>query len=154
MATTTIRPTIDTRRTASAPGRPIDLANATQAILRIGTGLLFFQHGAPKLFGWFGGFGEPGVTAPLFSLFGLAGVLEVFGGILIAIGFLTRPVAIVLALEMIIAFVKAHLPNGWVPIMNQGELALLYMVVFVFLVGNGAGPASVDRWLASRRRGL
>lgn len=129
------------------------MARATHAILRIGTGLLFFHHGVPKLFGWFGGFGEPGATAPLFSIYGLAGVLEVFGGILIMIGLFTRPVAIVLALEMIIAFVKAHLPNGWVPIMNQGELALLYMLVYVFLAGNGAGPASVDSWIASRRRG-
>ena len=60
-------------------------------LLRVVTGLLFFQHGAQKLLGWFGGFGETG-TAPLMSLMGLAGVLELAGGILIMIGFLTQPV--------------------------------------------------------------
>lgn len=127
---------------------------ATHALLRIGAGLLFFQHGAPKLFGWFGGFGrEPGATADLFSLMGLAGVLEVFGGILIAIGLLVRPVAAIVALEMIIAYFKSHVPRGWVPYENGGELALLYMFVWIFLVANGAGPWSVDHWIGSRRAG-
>ena len=123
---------------------------AAHAILRIGTGLLFFQHGAPKLFGWFGGMGPEGGRAELFSLMGLAGILEVFGGLLIVLGLFTRPVAAILALEMIIAYFKAHFPEGWVPIQNRGELALLYMLVWIFLVGNGAGPLSLDRWIRSR----
>lgn len=127
------------------------LAGTTHAILRIGAGLLFFHHGAPKLFGWFGGMGGEGGTAELVSLMGLAGILEVFGGLLIAIGLLTRPVAAIVAIEMLIAYFRAHLPQGWVPIENDGELALLYMVVWVFLAGNGAGPFSVDGWLRSRR---
>lgn len=122
----------------------------THAILRIGAGLLFFQHGAPKLFGWFGGFGPEGGSAELFSLMGLAGVLEVFGGLLIAIGLLTRPVAAIVGLEMVIAFFRAHVPRGWVPYENGGELALLYLCVWIFLVGNGAGPWSVDGWLQGR----
>lgn len=132
--------------------RPFDLAGATHAVLRIGAGLLFFLHGAPKLFGWFGGMGPAGGSAELFSLMGLAGVLEVFGGLAIALGVLTRPVAVVLALEMLIAYFMAHAPQGPVPYANGGELALLYLVVWIFLAGNGAGPWSVDAALRGRGR--
>lgn len=120
------------------------IAGATHALLRIGAGLLFFMHGAPKLFGWFGGMGPEGGSAELVSLMGLAGVLEVFGGLLIALGFLTRPVAVVLALEMLIAYFYAHVPRGPIPYTNGGELALLYFCVWAYLAGNGAGPLSVD----------
>ena len=123
------------------------IAGATHALLRIGAGLLFFMHGAPKLFGWFGGMGPEGGSAELVSLMGLAGVLEVFGGLLIALGFLTRPVAVVLALEMLIAYFRAHAPQGPIPYTNGGELALLYFCVWAYLAGNGAGPLSVDRRL-------
>jgi putative oxidoreductase len=132
------------------PRRSFDLAGATHAVLRIGAGLLFFLHGAPKLFGWFGGMGPAGGSAELFSLMGLAGVLEVFGGLLIAVGFLTRPVAVLLAAEMLAAYVMAHAPQGPIPYSNGGELALLYLVVWIFLAGNGAGPASADARLARR----
>lgn len=127
-----------------------DLAGATHAILRIVAGALYCMHGMPKLFGWFGGMGEAGGPAPLVSLMGLAGVLEVFGGILILLGLFTRPVAAILALEMIIAYFMAHLPRGLIPYLNGGELALLYMGVWIFLAGNGAGAWSLDRRL---RRG-
>lgn len=132
--------------TAGSPG----LAGATHAILRIIAGALFCMHGMPKLFGWFGGMGEAGGSAPLFSLMGLAGVLEVFGGLLILLGLFTRPVAVILALEMITAYFMAHLPQGPVPYLNGGELALLYLSVWIFLAGNGAGPWSLDRMM---RRG-
>ena len=127
------------------------LAGTTHAILRILAGALFCMHGMPKLFGWFGGMGEAGGSAPLFSLMGLAGVLEVFGGLLILLGLFARPVAVILALEMIIAYFMAHLPRGPVPYLNGGELALLYMSVWIFLAGNGAGPWSLDRMM--KRRG-
>ncbi len=107
--------------------------------------LLFMEHGAQKLLGWFGGFGNtPGATAPLFSQMGLAGVLELFGGLLIVLGLFTRPVALVLMLEMITAYFIAHLPQGGWPIENGGELALLYALVWAFLATNGPGPYSVD----------
>jgi putative oxidoreductase len=125
------------------------VGGAAHAILRIGAGLLFFLHGAPKLFGWFGGMGPEGGSAELFSLMGLAGVLEVFGGLAIVLGVLTRPVAIVLAIEMIVAYFMAHAPQGPIPYANGGELALLYGFVWIFLAGNGAGPASADRALAA-----
>ena len=76
----------------------------THAILRIAAGLLFMEHGAQKWFGWFGGMGSPGVSAPLMSQLGAAGVLEVVGGALLVIGLFTRPVAAVLLFEMIVAY--------------------------------------------------
>lgn len=75
---------------------------------------------------------------------GLAGVLELAGGLLLVLGLFVRPVALILAVEMIVAFVQAHLPQGGLPIENGGELALLYALIFVFLAARGAGPVSVD----------
>jgi putative oxidoreductase len=122
----------------------------TVALLRIVAGLLFFQHGAQKLFGWFGGFMEPGGTAELFSLMGLAGVLETFGGLLILLGLFTRPVAFVLAGEMAAAYFMAHAPNALWPIQNGGESAALFAFIFLFFSANGSGPFSLDRMIAGR----
>lgn len=127
------------------------LAGPTHALLRIGAGLLFMQHGAQKLFGALGGMGGQGQKAELMTQMGLAGILEFFGGLLIAIGLATRPVAAVLFLQMLVAYFQAHMPQGAVPILNGGELALLYALIWAFLVGNGAGPLSVDAALAGRR---
>ena len=102
------------------------------------------EHGLQKLFGMFGGMDGAGATVTLVSQFGLAGVLETFGGLLLVLGLLTRPVAFVLAVEMLVAFLQIHLPRGGVPLQNGGELPLLYMLVFLFLVGHGAGRASLD----------
>ncbi|HEX6939028.1 MAG TPA: DoxX family protein [Longimicrobiales bacterium] len=126
-------------------------APAAHAILRIAAGLLFMQHGVQKLFGWLGGFGQPGATAELFSLMGLAGVIEFFGGILIVLGLLTRPVAVVLVLQMLVAYAMAHMSQALFPIQNGGEPALLYAIVFALFAAFGAGPASVDGVLARRR---
>jgi putative oxidoreductase len=123
-------------------------AGVTHAVLRIGAGLLYMQHGCQKLFGWFGGMGGPGKTVELMSQFGLAGVLETFGGLLLVLGLFTRPVALVLALEMLVAFFQVHFPQGGFPIENKGEVPLLYMLVWAFFAGNGAGPFSLD----NRRR--
>ena len=128
--------------------RPMMLGPYTHAALRIGAGLLYLQHGLQKLLGLFGGMGPNGETAPLISQMGLAGVLETFGALLIVLGLLTRPVALLLALEMMVAYFQAHFPRGGFPLENGGELALLYMLVWVFLAGNGAGPFSLD----ARRR--
>ena len=124
---------------------------ATHVVLRVAVALLFMQHGVQKLFGWLGGMGGTGGTVELASLPGIAGVLEVFGGALILLGLLTRPVALVLAGEMIAAYSIAHLPQGGFPIQNQGELALLFGAAFLFLMGNGAGPWSIDHWIGERR---
>jgi putative oxidoreductase len=129
----------------SLTARAWDFAPTAVAILRIGTGLLFMQHGLQKLFGLFGGFGgAPGATAPLASLMGVAGALELVGGLLLILGLFVRPVAFILAVEMIVAYVQAHLPQGGMPIQNGGELALVYALIFFFLAARGAGPISVD----------
>jgi putative oxidoreductase len=119
------------------------LRGITHAILRIGSALLFIEHGLQKVFGVMGGFGGGG-TAPLVSLFGLAGYMELAGGVLLIVGFLTRPVAAVLLAEMIVAFFYAHFPMGGWPVQNFGEIPLIYACIFAFLAANGAGPFSVD----------
>jgi putative oxidoreductase len=128
-----------TRSSALASYGPI-----THAALRIGAGLLFMQHGVQKLFGFFGGVGPNGGSVPLISQFGLAGVLETFGGLMLVLGLFTQPVALVLALEMLVAYFQFHFPKGGMPIENRGELPLLFMFVWLFFAGNGAGPASLD----------
>ncbi|MGB5304391.1 MAG: DoxX family protein [Gemmatimonadota bacterium] len=123
----------------------------TWAILRIVTGLAFMTHGLPKLFGWLGGFGGPGEAAELMSRFGVAGVLETFGGLLIVIGLLTRPVAFLLAGQMAVAYFWIHSgfsdPWWWT---NGGEMAMLFSFIFLFFSAWGAGPFSVDARLAAR----
>jgi putative oxidoreductase len=114
------------------------------AALRIVTAYLFIQHGTAKLLGFpyqsmFDGL-------QLFTLVGLAGVLEVAGGLLIGIGLYTRPTAFVLSGMMAVAYFMAHASQGNVlaPMLNGGELAALYSFVFLLLVFTGAGALSVD----------
>jgi putative oxidoreductase len=116
-------------------------------VLRIVTGLLFVQHGVQKLFGWLGGMGGSGATADLVSMMGVAGVLETFGGLLFALGLLTRPVAFVLSGLMASAYFIAHAPQSPWPILNGGELAALFSFVFLFFVVNGPGRFSLDSLL-------
>lgn len=120
------------------------LSGPTHALLRIMAGLLFMLHGGQKHFGWFGGMDGQGGTAELMSLMGLAGALEIVGGALIIIGLFTRPVAFIVAGEMAVAYFMAHLPRAFWPIQNQGEPAVLFCFIFLFLAFNGAGPWSVD----------
>ena len=103
-------------------------ADAGYLVLRVGAGLLFMAHGLQKLFGLFGG-----EAVPIASRLGFAGVLEVVGGVLLVLGLFTRPVALILAGEMLVAYVFAHLPRGASPLQNGGEVALLYALIFVFL---------------------
>lgn len=126
--------------------------SATLNLLRIVSGFLFMPHGAQKLFGLFGGFGgEPGATAPLFSIMGLAGVLEFFGGLAILLGLFTRPVALILSGEMAFAYFMAHAPGGLWPILNQGERSALYAFIFLFLVAVGGGRFSIDGLIQKRK---
>jgi putative oxidoreductase len=111
------------------------------SVLRIMTGLLFLEHGTQKLLG----FPPPANPGPaLFSLLGLQGILELVGGILILIGFLTRPVAFVLAGDMAVAYFMAHAPRGFFPVLNGGQLAILFCFVFLFLFVAGGGVWSLD----------
>ncbi len=129
---------------------PVTVGAIALGVARLGVGLLFAEHGAQKLLGWFGGLGGPGRTAALYSQMGAAGVLELFGGLLVAIGLFTRPVAVVLIGEMLYAFTTVHLPRGGSPMQNQGELALLYACAFVAFAGLGAGALSIDDQLFGR----
>jgi putative oxidoreductase len=110
------------------------------SVLRIITAFLFMQHGSMKLLG----FPQPMGDVQLMSLMGLAGILELVGGFLILIGLLTRPVAFLLAGEMAFAYFMAHAPNGFWPVLNHGEGAILYCFIFLYLAAAGAGPWSVD----------
>ena len=122
------------------------LNELTLNALRIVAALLFMQHGIQKLFGAMGG----NQVETLMSRFGLAGILEFGGGLLLAGGLFTRPVAFVLAGEMAVAYFTAHVPRGFWPIMNQGELAIFYCFTWLFFFANGPGKYSLDKWLAGR----
>jgi len=114
------------------------------AILRIVTAYLLIPHGTAKLFG------VPHVAMfdglQLMSLIGLAGILEVVGGVLLLIGLFTRPVAFVLCGFTAVAYFMAHASQGHVllPMLNKGEPAVLYCFVFLYFVFSGAGAWSVD----------
>ncbi len=125
--------------------------DATLGLLRVMAGLMFMQHGAQKLFGALGGVGPEGGSAPLMSLMGLAGVLEFFGGLLVAFGLFTRPVAFVLAGQMAFAYFMAHFPQGFWPILNRGELAALYCFVFLYVSARGPGRYSLDAMIGRGR---
>ena len=114
------------------------------AALRIVTAYLFIQHGTAKLFGF--PHQEMFDGLQLFSLMGLAGVLEVAGGLLIGVGLFTRPTAFVLSGMMAVAYFMAHAPQGNViaPMLNGGELAALYSFVFLLFAVTGAGALSLD----------
>ncbi len=114
------------------------------SILRIVTAFMFMQHGGQKLLGY---------PAPqrnefdLFSLSGVAGVLELVGGFLILIGLFTRPVAFILSGQMAVAYFIAHAPQGFWPLLNNGELAALFSFIFLYLFVAGGGAWSLDNVL-------
>jgi putative oxidoreductase len=111
------------------------------AVLRIMTALLFIEHGTAKLFGFPP---DPNVAhVQLVSLIGFAGILEVFGGLLVLVGFCTRPVAFVLAGFMAVAYFMAHAPRNFFPLLNMGDAAILYCFVFLYLMVAGPGAWSI-----------
>lgn len=117
------------------------------SVLRIVSAFLFIQHGAQKLLGF-----PVAQRSPfdLFSLSGVAGVLELFGGALLLIGLFTRPVAFLLSGLMAFAYFMAHAPRGFWPIANGGELAIMYCFVFFYLSFAGGGSLSIDVLLRRR----
>ncbi len=123
------------------------LQEFTRNLLRIMAGFLIAPHGAQKLFGVLGK--EPVET--IVSRAGLAGTLELFGGIALILGIFTRQVAFVLSGLMAAAYWIAHGTEGFWPILNRGELAALYCFVFLFLFAHDGGEFSLDGWLRSRR---
>jgi len=120
------------------------------ALLRVIAAFLFLQHGTAKLLH------VPHVAQfdqlPALSLIGFAGMLEIVGSLLIMLGLLTRPAAFVLSGEMAVAYFMAHAPQGhfFMPALNQGEEAVLYCFIFLFLSAAGAGSWSIDAKLAGK----
>jgi putative oxidoreductase len=125
---------------------------ATYLALRVMAGLLFCQAGSVILFGWFGGMpGPAGSPPPLLSQVGIGGMLEFFGGLAIALGLLTRPVAFVLSGEMAVAYWQFHAPQAFWPIQNQGMPAVLFCFIFLYMAAQGGGDWSLDALLRRRR---
>jgi putative oxidoreductase len=127
------------------------LRSTTFTIFRVVVGFTFSLHGMQKLFGFFGGLGGNGATVHFPNLLWFAGVIELFGGLLILAGFMTRPVALILCGEMAVGYFIAHFPHGFWPIRNGGELAVLYCFAFLYLFGTGAGDWSLDGLISARR---
>jgi putative oxidoreductase len=122
------------------------------SILRIMVGLLYWQHGLNKLFNF-----PPTVNHAAYNLFtlapGLAGILEIVGGVLLAFGLFTRPVAFILSGEMAVAYFMVNAPRGFYPLGNGGELVVIYCFVFLYFFVAGGGIWSLDRLWANRASG-
>jgi putative oxidoreductase len=115
------------------------LAPFFYAVLRLVAGLLFAMHGSQKLFGY------PGAAStPLISIAGLAGIIELIAGLMIMLGFRTRYAAFVASGQMAVAYFWRHSPQGFWPIQNRGELAVLYCFLFLYISAAGSGSFSVD----------
>ena len=118
------------------------------AALRIVTALLFLEHGTGKLLG----FPMTSMAFPRpWTLFWMAGLLELFGSLLLLIGLFTRPVAFLLAGEMAIAYWMIHAPQSPFPMVNSGEAAILFCFIFLLFLATGPGAWSVDEELLRRR---
>ena len=115
------------------------------SVLRIITALLFLQHGLAKHFGF------PHVAnfdnLKVFSLLGLAGAIEIVGSLLLLVGLFTRPAAFIMSGEMAVAYFMSFAPRGFFPILNGGELAVLFCFVFLFFAIAGGGSWSLDRYI-------
>ncbi len=122
------------------------------SVLRIIVALLFIEHGSMKLLGFPPSDHSANLT--LFSLGGLAAMLELFGGVFLLAGLFTRPIAFVLSREMAAAYFIAHASRSFFPALNMGELAIVYAFVFLYFSAAGAGPWSVDHMLEYGGRSL
>ena len=121
-----------------------------RSLLRIVAAFGFMLHGTAKLFAF--PVGRNGGTVDLMSQAGLAGFLEVFGGLFLLFGLFTRPVAFLLSGQMAVAYFQAHAPQGFWPTVNRGEAAMLYCFIWLYFSSAGPGPWSMDA-LRHRRRG-
>ena len=116
------------------------------AVFRIVAGLLFMMHGSQKLFGLPAGQGG-GSLPPMMMA---AGIIEFVAGLMILLGFYAAIAAFIASGEMAVAYFTAHQPRAALPIQNQGELAVLYAFVFLYIAARGSGPWSVDFVLRGR----
>ena len=124
----------------------------TSFLLRVGSGLLFMQAGGMKILDWFGGVpADFGGHPAAFSQVWIGGMLELIGGLAVMLGLFTRPVAFILSGEMAVAYFQFHQPNGFWPIQNHGEPAVLFCFIFLYFAAHGAGPWSLDHVMARRK---
>lgn len=130
---------------------PRSWTSSLLSVLRVVAAFLFVAHGTQKLFGF--PTPVPGGPIPLASLFGAAGLIELIGGTLLFVGLFTRPVAFVLSGEMAVAYFHAHVASGFWPLLNGGELAMLYCFLFLFFASAGGGRWSTDALIGRSRRG-
>ena len=121
------------------------MAPEMRSVLRIVAALLFVQHGCAKLLHV--PYQPMFAHLHLLSLLGVQGVLELVGGALLAIGLFSRPVAFILSGDMAVAFFMVHFPKNWLPILDGGDLAVLFCFTFLYLSAAGPGPWSVDALL-------
>lgn len=129
---------------------PTPWPNRMLSVLRIVSGVVFITFGTMKMFD------VPPMPAgmPPFGLvsqIGIAGILEVFGGLAIVLGLFTRPVAFILSGEMAVAYFQSHFPQSFWPSANMGTPAILYCFIFLYLVFSGAGVWSIDAMIARSR---
>ncbi len=115
------------------------------SLVRIGVGLLFFEHGLSKLFGF-----PAGEVRELFTLSWYSGVIEFMTGALLTAGLGTRAAAFVASGEMAFAYFLSHAPASFFPLINRGDAAILYCFIFFYLAFAGGGPCSLDHWLKGR----
>ena len=118
------------------------------ALLRIVTGLLFLEHGLSKFFG----FPVPFPVQPLPPMLMAAGVIEIVAGVLVTIGLFTRLAAFISSGEMAVGYFIMHFPQGFWPLANKGESAILFCFVFLYLAAAGAGAWSIDEARSGNRR--
>lgn len=107
-------------------------------VFRVLIGLLFLLHGIQKIPGIIGG------KTSILSLMGLAGIIEVIGGAMLILGIFTTYVAMITAVEMLVAYFKIHAPNGISPLVNKGEPSLLFFAAFLVLIAFGSRKWALD----------
>ncbi len=118
------------------------------SVLRIMAGLLFLEHGMSKLLGF-----PPGPSATFFALSWFAGLIELVGGALVAVGLFTRVAAFIMSGEMAIGYFYVHAPRTFFPMLNGGDAAILYCFLFLYLAVAGGGAWSLDRLVFGDKAG-